>query len=184
MTDAELIQKSLDGDGKAFEELVRRYYQKAYRTAMMYVKNPDTALDISQEAFLRVYRNLKHYRFQHSFGGWLYQIVKHLCLNHLKRKRRKWLVFSDAFARYDGRPRAAEVHPVPDGLEMEERARLLWQAMQQLPPKDREILMLKEAAELSYQDIARLLDIPMGTVMSRLYYARKKLAGLLKGVLE
>ncbi len=181
MTDTELIQKCQQGDPRAFEELVQRYYQKAYATALFFVKNPDAALDISQEAFFRIYRNLNHYRSDHAFGGWLYRIVKNLCLNYLERKRHKWFVFSDAFVWQNGRLQEP-AEPFPDRLEQEERAQWLWKALQQLPEKDREIILLKEVAELSYQEIADTLHIPLGTVMSRLYYARKKLADMLKGV--
>ncbi len=180
MTDGELIRACQSGTKNSFAELVKQYYQQAFSMAYYYVHNRETALDISQEAFVRVYRNIQHFDTSKSFAPYLFRIIKNLCVNDLQRRRRRWLVFSD-YARSDtdfeqNIPAAAD-----DALERKERQEMVWRGLNKLPEQDREILVLKEFEDFSYKDISEALDIPIGTVMSRLYYARKKLAGLLEG---
>ena len=181
MKEAELIRLCQEGNQKAFENLVQRYYQKAYMIAMFYVKNAEVALDISQEAFVRIYRHMKRFDFTYTFSQWLYRIVKNLSLNYLQRKRARWIPFSDAFAQRNGQASHIAA-PAEDQLEKNQTIALVDKALRQLPEKDREIIIMKDFMDMSYQEIADALAIPMGTVMSRLYYARQKLAEHLKEV--
>ncbi|RMF58885.1 MAG: sigma-70 family RNA polymerase sigma factor [Calditrichaeota bacterium] len=176
--DWKLIERSASGDHRAFEELVRRYYQKAYAMALVRVGNRDAALDISQDAFIRVYRNLSHFKMEYSFGAWLYTIVNNLCKNYLSRYRKRWVAFSDQYPEPGLKERALEVKP--DENETSEDIGLLYQALNKLSENDREIIILKDLQEFSYQEISEILQIPRGTVMSRLYYARKRLATIYK----
>lgn len=100
--DQELIVRAQSGDQRAFEALVRRHYQSAYALAFFWIGNRETALDISQEAFVRIYRNIHRFDAEKSLVAWMYVIAKNLCKNDLTRRRRRWLVFSDFFGR-DGR---------------------------------------------------------------------------------
>ncbi len=183
--DQELIVRAQSGDQRAFEALVRRHYQRAYALAFFWIGNRETALDISQEAFVRIYRNIHRFDAEKSLVAWLYVIVKNLCKNDLTRRRRRWLVFSDFFGR-EGRTAENRENDWPAGgeetpsLENDERREMLWRALHQLPEPDREIIVLKDLQEFSYKEISEMLEIPPGTVMSRLYYARKKLTNLLK----
>lgn len=180
ISDQELIRKCQLGDRLAFEKLVQRYYQKAYGIALMKVHDPDAALDISQEAFIRVFRSIRRFDSQKSFSPWLYTIVHNLCLNSLRRRRKRWIVFSDLFRSTDSR----ESESLQDGfieidpIEKNEQQARLWKALRQLEAADREILILKDMQDFSYKEISEALSVPIGTVMSRLYYARKKLLKL------
>ncbi len=179
-SDATLVQRALQHDMRAYETLVRRHYQNAYRTALLLTHNADVALDISQEAFVRVHRNLKRFNPDKPFGAWLYQIVKNLCLNFLQRHRKRWRVFTDVFT--EKAPSLPDAGDSPlNKLLKDEKRQQVWKALQKLSAAEREIIILKDFNDFTYEEIADALQIPMGTVMSRLFYARKKLARLLGG---
>jgi len=180
VSDAVLVQRALQRDMRAYEVLVQRHYQNAYRTALLLTHNPEVALDISQEAFVRVHRNLNRFDPDKPFGAWLYQIVKNLCLNFLQRYRRRWRVFSDVFTEKAPSLPDAGASPLNQLLRDEQRQQV-WNALQKLSAAEREIIILKDFNDFSYEEIAEALQIPVGTVMSRLFYARKKLARLLGG---
>jgi RNA polymerase sigma-70 factor (ECF subfamily) len=174
-----LVQKARDGDRDAFGELVTRYMRRAYYVALGLVGSHDDALDLSQEAFVRAYRARASIDPERPFYAWLYQIVRRLCFNHLrnrKTRRRRldeagpWLV-DQAGARVGDDPAKA--------TERSELRARLEAAIEELPEREREVLVLKEFEGLRYREIAELLGIPMGTVMSRLYSARKNLADML-----
>lgn len=177
LTDRELIKEAKSGSSEAFGQLVKRYYQKAYSIAYWKTGNSEAALDISQEAFIRVYRKLKSFDTTKSFLPWLHTIIKNLCLNYLKRRKRRWLVFSDFFA---GKPTSEqEISREETGeFEKNESKTRVWEALNRLKEEDREIIVMKDLHGMSYKEIAGVLNIPPGTVMSRLYHARKKLLSL------
>lgn len=181
--DKEILLRCQHGDEKAFQALVKRYYQKAYLTALYYTHNSEVALDISQEAFIRVHRNISRFDVGRSFAAWLHTIVKNLCTNYLSRYKRKRILFSDFFSgNRNASGKFLQAQP-EERLEQEERHALVWKALQQLPENDREIILLKDFEDFSYLEISEVLDIPVGTVMSRLYYARRKLMKALEKVL-
>ncbi len=173
-SDDELIAECAGGNRQAFEELTKRYYPKAYSLALYRLHNRDIALDISQEAFMRVYRNVSRFQAGKSFAAWLYSIINNLCKNYVTRHRKRWASFSDHFPTADSRENALQYES--EELERKEQHHLLYKSLQELPETDREIIILKELLDFSYQEIGAVMDIPVGTVMSRLYYARKKLA--------
>lgn len=173
-SDDELIAECANGDRQAFEELTKRYYRKAYSLALYRLHNRDIALDISQEAFVRVYRNIAHFQPGKSFAAWLYTIINNLCKNYVTRHRQRWASFSDHFPTPESQENALRYET--ESLEQKERQQLLYRSLQELPETDREIIILKELQDLSYKEISEVMKIPVGTVMSRLYYARKKLA--------
>jgi len=172
MTEQEAIQACQAGESAMFKVLVDKYKTQAYYTALLYTKNRDDALDLSQEAFYRAYQALPGFDTTRNFYTWFYKILKNLCINFVTRKKPQAAISDE----HDAGVVLSSTEAPPDEIfEKNERSALLWRAMERLPEKDREILILKEFNELSYQEIAEALDIPMGSVMSRLYYARKKL---------
>ncbi|MBU1700563.1 MAG: sigma-70 family RNA polymerase sigma factor [Candidatus Eisenbacteria bacterium] len=158
------------GQREAFEPLVRQYGPWAFRFALGMVRDEDTAKDLSQEAFIRAYRAIKTFNPDLPFYPWFHQILRRICLDHLRRKRPTVAVeeLDNILSDTDGRDMAR----ARETAECQERVRI---AMNCLPAKDREILVLREFQEMSYVEIASLLDVPRGTVMSRLYYARRRL---------
>ncbi len=171
--EARLIVAAQSGDAAAFEQLVRRYSRRVFRLAYSFLHNSDDAADVVQEVFLRAFRNLARFDVQRSFYPWLHRITRNLCLNRreLKANREATLPTEDLLP-------AAGRDPLALTLEREE-IETLRRALCSLPEMHREILMLKHFQECSYAEMAEILDIPIGTVMSRLYNARRKLRDLL-----
>jgi RNA polymerase sigma-70 factor (ECF subfamily) len=175
--DAALVMNIRNGDKKALQELVERHKKTAYRMALGLVGNRDDAYDISQEAFLRVYRSAKTYDDTQPFLPWFYTIIANLCRTWLRRRTRRDyrtvdLDSVDYLLIAEDNPEAAVIK--------KELARQLGKALMELPFDDREIIMMQHFRGMSYEEIAVMLNIPKGTVMSRLYYARKKLAAIMR----
>ena len=176
VTDRTLVLRAQRGERAAFGELVTRYMQRAYYTALGLVGNHDDALDLSQEAFARAFRARATIDAERPFFPWLYQIIRRLCFNHTRdqRSRRQklervgsWLEETTMGVRPLSPERAAE------RAELRERVAA---AIDRLAEREREALVLREFEGLRYREIAELLGIPIGTVMSRLYRARRSLA--------
>ena len=176
-TDVALVMKIKAGNKHALGELVERHKRLAYHLALGLIGNKDDAYDISQEAFLRVYRSAKTYDEHQPFQPWFYTIISNLCRTWQKRRNRRERRMVDlddvSFLLVDER------NPEQEMIRKELKTRL-HRALLKLPFEDREIITLQHFRGMAYDDIADLLNIPKGTVMSRLYYARKKLAKLLE----
>lgn len=172
-----LVMRAQAGDRQAFGELVERYMQRAYYVALGLVGSHDDALDLSQEAFVRAYRARATIDPDRPFYAWLYQIVRRLCFNFIrdrKTRRRKMEEATPWLVDLAGRG-AARTDPGKRAERSELRERLE-AAIDRLSEREREILVLREFEGLKYREIAELLGLPIGTVMSRLYTARKNLA--------
>lgn len=179
-SDTALARRVRAGDSEAFGLLVERYKRRAYAQALAIVRSREDALDLSQEAFARAYRARHTLDPDRPFYAWLYQILRRLCFNFLRDAQaqahlleaqgNEWLV---------SLAHAAHADPLQEAERAEARRRVA-AAIGDLPPHEREVLVLKEFEELKYREIADLLGIPIGTVMSRLYSARKRLAEALE----
>lgn len=178
--DHELIRRAQSGDSDAFGQLVTRYMRQAYSAALGLVGSREDALDLSQEAFARAFRARRRIDPGLPFYAWYYAILRRLCFNFLRDRRRRearlsegtaWLAAQSA-SQFEDPARAAERH---------EDHRRLAEAMATLPDHEREMLVLKEFEQLKYREIAELVGVPIGTVMSRLYAARQHLAAALEG---
>ncbi len=174
--DAKLMVRIRKGDQTAMRELVERYKIKAYHLALGMVGNRDEAFDISQEAFIRVHKSAGKFNPDQRFFPWFYSIIANLCKDCLKR-REKW---DSKQIDIDDNDFLLVVETNPEKIALKkEQARNLRKAIMRLDFSSREIIMLKHFRDLSYYKIAEMLKIPKGTVMSRLYYARRKLAEIL-----
>jgi RNA polymerase sigma-70 factor (ECF subfamily) len=177
LEDAQLMVQVQQGNQMAFRVLVDRYKKKAYYTALKLVGDPDDAYDLSQEAFIRVYNARRHYDAGHPFYAWFYTILRNLARNHL-RKRSVRLAYILRTKRI--RKRSLEFYDSPECIaEADETKKAVWAALGKLSYDHREIIILRHFENLSYEEIANLLGIAVGSVMSRLYYARSKLRDLL-----
>jgi len=176
-----LVRQAQSGDDRAFGDLVERYMRRAYYAALGLVGSHEDALDLSQEAFVRAFRARARLDPDRPFYAWLYQILRRLCFNFLRdrRTRRRKLREAGPWIAADVAARAAETGPETSLRLAEERARVA-AALDALGAFDREVLVLREFEGLRYREIAALLDIPEGTVMSRLYAARRRLAAALE----
>ncbi len=173
-----LRNPELSAEEKAeFTKLARANMKRAYFTALGFLGSHDDALEISQEAFLRAFVNFKKFDRSKNFFTWYYKILKNLSLNFIrdnKEKKKNKSIDMEIFEADD------ENNPEKE-TETKELSALVGRALNELEFEDREVIILKEFQNMSYKEIAEMLDIPVGTVMSRLYYARKKLANKLKG---
>jgi RNA polymerase sigma-70 factor (ECF subfamily) len=177
LDDAQLMDSVQQGNPMAFRILVERYKKKAYFTALKLVGDPDDAYDLSQEAFIRIYNARRRYDKSHPFYAWFYTILRNLARNHL-RKRAVRLDYAARIKRI--RKRNMDVSESPECIvEADEAKKAVWAAIEKLSYEHREIIILRHFENMSYDEIAKLLGIAMGSVMSRLYYARSKLRDLL-----
>jgi RNA polymerase sigma-70 factor (ECF subfamily) len=184
--DLSLVRKAQAGDQKAFAELVERYQRKAYAVALGLVRDREEAMDVAQEAFVKVYKYLDHFKGDSSFYTWLYRIVVNLCID---RRRRKGADPGDQVEFDEAVRNEAEsevgvlgsrlgTNPQKAALR-QELMQKIEAALEQIPEKHRAILLLREVEGMSYEDLAQTLKIRKGTVMSRLFHARKKMQSLL-----
>ena len=163
-------QRASDGDGAAFAELVRRYQDRIYRFLLRLTRSPDDALDLTQETFLRAYQGIERWRPEALFRTWLFRIARNQAFDRLRRDRRV------EFIELEQDADIASGAPGPDALlEARQSFHLLEQALVRLPAQHREILLLREIEEMSYDDIAMVLDLNIGTVKSRIARARSAL---------
>ncbi len=177
--DLQIVELAQQGDRDAFRELVERYQRKVYSICYGMLKNPDDSLDVSQEVFIKVYRNIEKFNQQSSFYTWLYRITVNMCIDHIrKNKRVKIVEYDDAISREGNGgndfllPSKLGLHPDKVYGRKELREKML-EALESLGEKHRTILILREIDGLSYEEIADVLNISKGTVMSRLFHARK-----------
>ena len=176
-TERGLMERARTGDREAFGELVAQHMRRAYYAALALLGSHDDALDLSQEAFARAFRAHRKLDPERPFYPWLYQILRRLCFNvHRDRKtRRARLAEAAPWLAQEAADRAAATDPQRQAERAELRERIE-AAIERLPAHERETLVLREFEGLRYREIADLLGIPIGTVMSRLYSARKALA--------
>ncbi|CBE69914.1 MAG: sigma-70 family RNA polymerase sigma factor [Candidatus Methylomirabilis oxygeniifera] len=173
--DFELIDRFLQGDGTAFDELVRKRQREVYNLAYRMTRNADDARDVSQEAFLQVYRNLSRFDRRSSLSTWLYRIVVNLCLNHLNRGSRA------LYATVDQHPDPADLAKGSLArLEEREQADALTRAIETLPPQQRASLTLRVHHHLAHREIAEILGVSEATAKVHYFHAvqtlRRKLA--------
>jgi RNA polymerase sigma-70 factor (ECF subfamily) len=180
--DKALVRAAQRGDMAAFEELVARHRDKIYARAYTMMRNEDEALDLSQEAWVKGWQRLRQFQGESSFGTWMTRIVINLCLDHLRKHKRQRTESLDEINEEAGgverQMPVVTVNPT-EGLERGELRQRIDGALGQLSYHHRTVLVLHEFEELEYKQIAKVMGCSIGTVMSRLFYARRKLAALL-----
>ncbi|MBV9817830.1 MAG: sigma-70 family RNA polymerase sigma factor [Solirubrobacterales bacterium] len=174
--DQSLVERSLAGDLRAFEALVERHRGVVYRVASRIV-GADAAEDVSQDAFLRAYHRLDRFRGEASFRTWLLQITTNAALTHLSRRRDEST--DDHAVADEAVDRDASRQPVTE-LERRERQARLELKLRGLRPDYRSLLVLRDLEQLSYEEIAQTLDMPLGSVKGRLHRARGELIDILR----
>ena len=176
VTDRTLVLRAQSGERAAFGELVTRYMQRAYYTALGLVGNHDDALDLSQEAFARAFRARATIDAERPFFPWLYQIIRRLCFNHTRDQRSRRQKLEKVGSWLADTTMGAQPLSPEKAVERAELRDRVAAAIERLAEREREALVLREFEGLRYREIAELLGIPIGTVMSRLYRARRSLA--------
>ena len=185
----ELVAKSQAGDPAAFNELVIRYRQRAFSMIYNMVRNEQDAWDLAQDGFVKAWKNIGRFRGQSSFYTWFYRILMNVGIDWLRRKQIEGgTEFDDTIGLRGIEPGAvtaprAELQPVAHISDQEIRARID-AAIVRLTPEHRSVIVMREIDGLEYSEIAEQMECSIGTVMSRLFYARKKLQAMLKDVYE
>ena len=176
-SEVELIRQAKSGDTDAFAKLVAEHQSFVYNLALRTLGDPHEAEDLAQEAFVRAWLALPRFRGRARFQTWLYRIVVNLCYNRLPRLRRELTVETDE-----------KINHVPDeifanpGLQVEinEQRAFLHQQIETLPEKYRLLITLRYQSELTYEEIAQVLDVPLGTVKTGIFRARTRLREALR----
>jgi RNA polymerase sigma-70 factor (ECF subfamily) len=181
--DHDLVQRVQAGDTAAFRTLFDKYHRRAFAVAMGVVKNEDDALDAVQEAFVKVHKNIHKFQGSSSFYTWLYRIVMNVSIDHVRRtSRRKNLDFDERALHEESEvagdgalvPSVTNANPGKAALRRE-LGGAIQAALQELPEHHRAVIILREIEGMSYEEMAEALEVPKGTVMSRLFHARKKM---------
>ncbi len=176
------VQKTIEGDTEAFNELVQRHHARIYGLAYRMLGNPDDASDATQEAFLEAYKSLPSFQFQSKFLTWLYRVGINVCQQYKRKadsRERTFTSYTKDFQEIEGR--SANGHPDRVLLKAE-RDQLVQHAIDQLPSKQRMVITLFYMQQMKYREIAELLDCSEGTVASRLNTAVKNLKLKLEGL--
>src|SRR3954468_15510695 len=180
--DQALVKAAQQGDTGAFEELVARHRDKIYARAYSMMRNEEEAVDLSQEAWVKGWQRLNQFQGEASFATWMTRIVINLCLDQLRKLKRGR---TESIEKMDEETGGVErqmpiINPNPtEGLERGELRQRIDRALNQLSYEHRTVLILHEFEELEYKMIAKKMNCSIGTVMSRLFYARRKMASLL-----
>jgi RNA polymerase sigma-70 factor (ECF subfamily) len=188
ISDSELVRSAQGGDARAFDQLVTRYRGKVFGMCQHLVQNEQDAWDLAQEAFIKAWRALPAFKLDSAFYTWLYRIA-HNCTYDWLRKRRIQGDGEFDETRQGEVAAGAETAPHSEArpdqmLKNRELGTRIKEAMTQLTPEHRAVVLLREVEGLSYEEIAHITNSQTGTVMSRLFYARKRLQELLKDARE
>jgi RNA polymerase sigma-70 factor (ECF subfamily) len=184
--DADLVKRARVGDADAFRVLFERYHRRAYSLALGVVRNPDDALDVVQDAFIKAHRHLGKFKGTSSFYTWFYRIVMNLSIDHLrKHKRSRKVDWNEGVGQDLGDvgdeallPRILGQNPGKAAVRAEIREKIS-EALDQLSDNHRAVLIMREIDGLSYEEMARAMGCSKGTIMSRLFHARKNMQKML-----
>ena len=171
----ELIERCLAGDQHAWEQIVRMHWRKVFNVAYKFVGKHDEAEDLTQDIFLKIFKSLSSFDRRANFQTWLISVSRNLCIDHYRSVRKERETIDRDVDPGDLMPVSAEVSPYAQ-LEHRDRVSMLREAMTALPDTLRTAVLLRDIQELTYQEIADRLELPEGTVKSRINRGRTELA--------
>ena len=176
MSDLEikLIKKAIEGDIKAFEKLIRKYQKYAYNISLKYMKDKQDAQDVTQDALIKVFKNLKNFNMKSKYSTWLYRIVVNTSKDELKKRNKKQNEIDIDSEYENSRLLDSKYEPLKE-MENKVLKKKLGEAIDILDLKYREVIVLCDIKDFSYEEISEILNIPIGTVRSRISRGRKKL---------
>ncbi len=173
--DQVLIKKTLKGEKKAFEELMRKYEKKIFSFVIRMVRNEEVAIDLTQDFFIKIFTVLDKYNFEFKFSTWAYRICYNLVIDHIRKNQSpvnsldddsissKEMLSSENVIRHDGF----------NNLSQEETRLYIWQMVENIPAKFRELILLRYIQELKYEEIAEITELPVGTIKNRIFKAKE-----------
>jgi RNA polymerase sigma-70 factor, ECF subfamily len=182
--EANWIARAKAGDRDAFRRLYDTYHRRLYAMALSVVKNPEDALDIVQEAFVKAYRSLPRFEGTSGFYTWIYRIAMNVAIDHVrKNKRATQLEWEEGRGDHEqaasDAATAAPASPLA-GVERAELRRAIEAALEALPEYHRVVILMRDVEGFSYEEMATMLEVPKGTIMSRLFHARRKMQAALE----
>ena len=185
LADDEIVRRILRGEEDLFELLVRRYQARVLGHVARMVGQRDDALDLTQEIFIKVFQALDRYNAQYKFSTWLFRIAGNAAIDHLRKKRPRTVPLEASDPNSSRQVssieyKSPELDPYAD-LRNTERGEAISRAIQELPPEFRELITLRHFAGLSYEEIAQVKEMPLGTVKNKLFRARAVLKERLSG---
>lgn len=186
ITDRELVERVQRGDKKAFDLLVLKYQHKIISLISRYIHDQAEVLDVAQESFIKAYRALPGFRGESAFYTWLYRIATNTAKNHLvvNNRRQSDIDIDDEESTLSESALGLQDHESPENLLVKDEVeRTVFNAIEQLPEELRTAITLREMEGMSYEDIAQVMDCPVGTVRSRIFRAREAIEGKLKALL-
>lgn len=182
--ETELIKKCQNGDMDSFDILVSLYSDRAYAVAFGVMGNKHDAGDMTQEAFIKVFKNIGKFNFQSAFNTWLHRIVKNVCIDELRKRKRRSVLSLDATINSGDGEYMLQIPDDSPGiqeiLEKEETQKFIWKALNELKENHRLVLVLADIKGYDYTEVAEMLDVPVGTVKSRISRARIKLSEIIR----
>jgi RNA polymerase sigma-70 factor (ECF subfamily) len=183
--DYQLVRKAADeGDQKAYAELMSRYKDSIYYMLLKMVNNRDDAEDLTIEAFGKAFRNIRQYTPDYAFSTWLFKIATNNCIDFIRKKRKQMLSIDRGFENEDGQDVSLEIKsdgPSPDDVMMKkQKVMMMKDVVDKLKPRYRRLVEMRYYQELSYEEIAVELDLPLGTVKAQLFRAREFLYQIIK----
>lgn len=186
LEDQRLIKLAREGDQKAFETLLKKYRNLVYHVMIKMVRNPQEAEDLSQEAFIKAFNALASFNEEFAFSTWLMKIATNNCIDYLRKKKLRTYSIDEPL-QYKEEQVQIELpdhDPTPERtLLNQERSKLINDAIQSLPPRYRHVIVLRHQEEKSYEDIAEILKLPLGTVKARIFRAREMLNKKIRDIL-
>src|SRR5918998_2043892 len=178
-----VIQRCLAGDQTAWEQIVRQHWRKVFNIAYKFTAKHDEAEDLTQDVFVKIFKSLHTFDRRANFQTWLVSVSRNLCIDHYRSVRKERETIDRDVDAGELTPAAQTVSPFA-ALDQRDRVDLLKKAMDQLPPTLRSAVLLRDIQELSYQEIANRLDLPEGTVKSRINRGRTELARQIRRLRE
>lgn len=178
LSEEQLVKRSLQGDLQAFEELVLGYQSKVYALTFRYMGNEEDAYDMFQETFIKAYRSLPTFKGQSSFGTWIYRIASNVCLDELRRRKRRipTLSLDEPATTLDGNELEVEIADTSYSIdilyEQKELSSSIQEVLDQMKKEHKTAIILRDILDLSYEEMAKVMGCSMGTVKSRLSRAR------------
>jgi len=186
-SNSELIKRAIDGDEGAYRELLQNYHGAIFNLLFKMVRNREETEDLVQEAFMKAFRALPSFNEEYAFSTWLYKIAINNCIDHMRKKRLKTYSMNKPVQSKDGEIEREfpDTSMSPDKkLLSDERATLIENAIDDLPENYKVAIVLRHSEEKSYEEIAQILNIPLGTVKARIFRAREMLKKMLKSKLS
>ncbi len=181
LSDEQIVERAITGEPDAFGEIVRRWERRIYALSYGMLGREEDARDATQETFIAAFRNLRNFRGDAKVSSWLHRIAVNQCITKQRRAKVRGETSLDAEIEMSGDVFAGPGHDSPAFVvEDDERAQLVRRAVHTLPPELRQVVVMKEFEELTFQEIAVALDMPLSTVKSRLYTAMKQLRSRLQ----